>query len=95
MFSELWQLLYIHGKMVPVQLQTKAQGFGDLHMLPISSDDGCRDNLRNAGLGNCPDSTWLVASFLLSLVTKKNPSDKTALLKNFRVKFGKCLLQSR
>jgi hypothetical protein len=43
-------------------------------------DNGGRENLWNVGLGNCPESTWLVASFLLCLVTKKTPRDKTALL---------------
>jgi hypothetical protein len=46
-------------------------------------------------LGYCTHSTLLVGSFLLSLVTGNTPSDKTALLKNLRVKFGKCLLQCR
>jgi hypothetical protein len=46
-------------------------------------------------LGYFPGSTWLVASFLLSSVTKKTPCDKTVSLKNLRVKFTKCLLWCR
>jgi hypothetical protein len=35
----------IHGKIVLVLFQTQAQRFGDLSLLPISRDDGARENL--------------------------------------------------
>jgi hypothetical protein len=41
----------IHGKTVPVQFQTKAQCFGHLSLLPLSRDDGDRENHSNVGLG--------------------------------------------
>jgi hypothetical protein len=35
----------IHRKMVPVQFQTQAQCSGDLSLLPLSRDDGGREDL--------------------------------------------------
>jgi hypothetical protein len=62
--------------------------FWKLFLLPLSKNDGGTDNLRNAGMAYCPESIGIVASFLLGLVTKKTPRDKTTLLKTFGLNSG-------
>jgi hypothetical protein len=67
----------IYGKMVPVQFETQAQSFGDLSLLPLSRNDEGRQNML--GWATVQIRHRLLQIFLLSLSTKKTPSDKTVL----------------